>query len=118
MQVKLCIHRGFQRLRGDSSLFFSGLFGNYVMALIIGSIFYNLDDTTGSFFSRGALLFFAILMNGFSSALEVRYFSSVPIHALIFFVDSNAFRTTPYRRETFTYGAVSPNVRGYRVDDL
>lgn len=85
MQVKLCIHRGFQRLRGDSSLFFSGLFGNYVMALIIGSIFYNLDDTTGSFFSRGALLFFAILMNGFSSALEVRYFSSVPIHALIFY---------------------------------
>jgi ATP-binding cassette, subfamily G (WHITE), member 2, PDR len=44
------------------------------MALIIGSVFYNLPSTTGSFYSRGALLFFAILMNAFGSALEVRAF--------------------------------------------
>jgi hypothetical protein len=36
-----------------------------------GSVFYNLPDNTDSFFSRGALLFFAILMNAFASALEV-----------------------------------------------
>lgn len=41
------------------------------MALIIGSVFYNLQENTGSFYSRSALIFFAILMNAFGSALEV-----------------------------------------------
>ena len=72
MQVKLCVERGFERLRGDMSLSLSSLIGNSIMALIIGSVFFNLKDDTGSFYSRGALLFFAILLNAFSSALEVR----------------------------------------------
>lgn len=71
MQVKLCMERGFQRLRGDMSLMLSGMIGNFVMALIIGSVFYNLPSNTGSFYSRGTLLFFSILLNAFSSFLEV-----------------------------------------------
>jgi ATP-binding cassette subfamily G (WHITE) protein 2 (PDR) len=70
MQIQLCISRGFQRLRGDMSLFFTGLLGQSAMALIIGSVFYNLSDETASLYSRGALLFFAILMAAFQSALE------------------------------------------------
>lgn len=54
------------------SIALSGSIGNFIMALIIGSVFYNLPYNTGSFYSRGALLFFAILLNAFSSALEVR----------------------------------------------
>jgi ATP-binding cassette, subfamily G (WHITE), member 2, PDR len=42
------------------------------MALVVGSVFYNLDETTSSFYSRGVLLFFAILLNAFASAMEVR----------------------------------------------
>ena len=72
MQVKLCVSRGFQRLRGDMSIMLSGMIGNSVLALIIGSIFYNLPSNTGSFYSRSVLLFFAILLNAFSSFLEVR----------------------------------------------
>jgi ATP-binding cassette subfamily G (WHITE) protein 2 (PDR) len=71
MQIKLCIDRGFQRLRGDMSLVFTGFIGNAIMALIIGSVFYNLKNETDKLFSRGALLFFAILMAAFQSALEV-----------------------------------------------
>ena len=71
MQVRLCIQRGFQRLRGDMSLALSGIIGNTIMALIIGSVFYNLPVNSGTFYSRGALLFFAILLNAFSSSLEV-----------------------------------------------
>jgi ABC-type multidrug transport system permease subunit len=63
--------RGFQRLKGDASLTLSQLIGNFIMALIIGSVFFNLQDTTDSFYSRGALLFFAVLLNAFSSALEI-----------------------------------------------
>ncbi|KAJ5627684.1 ABC multidrug transporter C [Penicillium lividum] len=70
-QISLCVTRGFQRLRGDASLTLSQLIGNFIMALIIGSVFFNLQDVTSSFFSRGALLFFAVLLNAFSSALEI-----------------------------------------------
>ena len=53
---------------------------DHLLALVIGSVFYNLPANTGSFYSRGALLFFAILMNAFGSALEVSPspFSSYP----------------------------------------
>lgn len=70
-QVRLCLWRGFVRLRGDPSITFTQLFGNTIMALVIGSVFYNLKTDTSSFYQRGALLFFAILMNAFGSALEI-----------------------------------------------
>ncbi|KAL4939057.1 hypothetical protein BDV06DRAFT_231303 [Aspergillus oleicola] len=70
-QVTLCVTRGFQRLRGDFSLTATALIGNFIMALIIGSVFFNLSDDTSSFYYRGALLFFAVLLNAFSSALEI-----------------------------------------------
>ncbi|GAA5999769.1 hypothetical protein JCM10207_005901 [Rhodosporidiobolus poonsookiae] len=70
-QVLLCLRRGFWRLRADPSLTVFQLFGNSAIALIIGSVFYNLPQDSASFFSRGALLFFAILMSAFGSALEI-----------------------------------------------
>ncbi|KAJ7176335.1 ABC-2 type transporter-domain-containing protein [Mycena crocata] len=70
-QIALCMERGFQRLRGDLTTFYTTVFGTFVLSLLISSVFYNLDGSTGSFFSRGSLLFFAILINAFSSALEI-----------------------------------------------
>lgn len=71
MQVKLCLTRGFQRLRGDLSMAITTVLGNFVVALILSSMFYNMPEDTSSFFSRGALLFFAMLMNAMSSVLEI-----------------------------------------------
>jgi len=73
MQVALCMERGFQRLRNDATIALSGIFGNSIMALVVGSVFYNIQPNTGSFFSLGALLFFSILLSAFSSALEVSH---------------------------------------------
>ncbi|KAL1957338.1 hypothetical protein VTO42DRAFT_6127 [Malbranchea cinnamomea] len=70
-QVYLCVVRGFQRLRADYSLTATALFGNFAIALIVASVFYNLPDSTASFYGRGALLFYAVLLNAFSSALEI-----------------------------------------------
>jgi len=70
-QIQLCLWRGWQRLRGDPSLTIGSLIGNFGMSLIIASVFYNIQPTTSSFFQRGALLFFACLMNAFASALEI-----------------------------------------------
>lgn len=70
-QVKLCLWRGFKRLRGDPSLTVFQLLANSSTALIISSLFYNMQPTTSSFYSRAAVLFVAILANAFSSALEI-----------------------------------------------
>ncbi|VDC07751.1 unnamed protein product [Peniophora sp. CBMAI 1063] len=71
MQIKLCLTRAFSRLRGDMSIFFTQVFFNVIMGLIISSIFYNLPSDTSSFYNRTACLFFAILTNAFQSALEI-----------------------------------------------
>ncbi|KAG7286404.1 ZEB2-regulated ABC transporter 1 [Staphylotrichum longicolle] len=70
-QVQLCLWRGWRRLVGDPSLSLGALIGNFIMALIISSVFYDLQPDTDSFYQRGALLFFACLMNAFASALEI-----------------------------------------------
>ncbi|KAH8829423.1 ABC-2 type transporter-domain-containing protein [Flagelloscypha sp. PMI_526] len=70
-QVKMCMHRGFLRTRGDATNTYITIFGNFIMSLVISSVFYNLQPTTGSFFQRGALLFFAVLTNAFASFLEI-----------------------------------------------
>ena len=71
MQVKLCMQRGYLRLKGDMGVTITGIVFNAIMALVIGSVFYNLPNDTGALYSRGALLFFAILLAAFASALEV-----------------------------------------------
>ncbi|KAK4702442.1 hypothetical protein P7C70_g3780, partial [Phenoliferia sp. Uapishka_3] len=71
MQVQLCMVRGFQRLKNDQMNLWITVLGNFFMGLIVASVFYNLAEDTSSFYSRGALLFFAILMNAFQSALEI-----------------------------------------------
>ncbi|KAH8751854.1 hypothetical protein F5882DRAFT_469977 [Hyaloscypha sp. PMI_1271] len=42
------------------------------MALVIGSVFYNLPNDTGVLYSHDALLFFVILLASFASALEAQ----------------------------------------------
>lgn len=70
-QVRLCLWRAFVQLKGDPTITVTQLVGNQVVALIISSVFYNLRSDASSFFSRSALLFFAIMMSAFGSALEV-----------------------------------------------
>ncbi|KAM6513591.1 Multidrug resistance protein [Fusarium falciforme] len=72
-QIQLCLWRGWRRLIGDPGLTLGTLIGNFGIALITGSVFYNLDNTSSSFFRRGALLFLACLMNAIASGLEASY---------------------------------------------
>jgi len=54
------------------TLTYTALFGNFFISLILGSVFYNLSPDDSSFFSRQVLLFYAVLLAAFASALEVR----------------------------------------------
>ncbi|KAH9997170.1 ABC-2 type transporter-domain-containing protein, partial [Xylariaceae sp. FL0662B] len=71
MQVRLCMTRGFQRLLGDKTFFIVTVLANLIMALALGSIYYDLPQTADSMNSRCILLYFAILFNALSSALEI-----------------------------------------------
>ncbi|KAL4794317.1 P-loop containing nucleoside triphosphate hydrolase protein [Aspergillus venezuelensis] len=70
-QVNLCLWRGYRRLKPDPSVTISSLFGNSIVSLSLGSMFYNLQEDTNSFFQRSALLFFAILVNALGCGLEM-----------------------------------------------
>lgn len=113
MQVRLCIRRGYQRLRGDMGILITGVIFNAVMALVIGSVFYNLPNDTGHLYSRGALLFFAILLAAFSSALEARL-PSTEYRALLTVVDSGSLCATPNRREAIEVRICASFCRIYR----
>ncbi|KAM0548418.1 hypothetical protein ACHAPJ_009904 [Fusarium lateritium] len=70
-QVKLTLWRGWRRLLADPGFTIASLVFNLIMALVLGSMFYNLKDDSSSFYYRGGLIFFALLFNAFASQLEV-----------------------------------------------
>jgi hypothetical protein len=45
--------------------------GNTAVSLLLGSVFYMLQDTSASFNNRCIVLFFALLFNALNSSLEV-----------------------------------------------
>ncbi|KAH8880464.1 hypothetical protein GQ53DRAFT_669719 [Thozetella sp. PMI_491] len=70
-QIQLCLWRGWKRLTGDPSVTLFALTAHSIIAVIVGSLFYNLGETSSTFFSRGALLFYSCMLNAFSSAMEI-----------------------------------------------
>ncbi|GMM27622.1 hypothetical protein DAMA08_003380 [Martiniozyma asiatica (nom. inval.)] len=71
MQIKILCKRNVWRTKGDPSVMLFSVIANIIMGLIISSLFYNLDETTGAFYHRSAAMFFALLFNAFSSLLEI-----------------------------------------------
>lgn len=71
MQVKICTVRAYQRIWNDKASTISTVIGQIAQALIIGSIFYGTPLSTGSFFAKGSVLFFAVLLNALSSIVEI-----------------------------------------------
>jgi ABC-type multidrug transport system ATPase subunit len=71
MQIMLNTARAYQRLRNNAASTVSTVISNIIIALIIGSVFYNLTDTTSTFTSKGAALFFAVLLNALTALSEI-----------------------------------------------
>lgn len=70
-QIKLCIWRAQRRIMRDPALIVFQVISNIILVVIVSSLFVQLPLTTSAIQSRCALLFFAILINAFSSALEI-----------------------------------------------
>ena len=71
MQVQLCFRRGFARLRADLSPLISAIIAQAILAVVLGSMFFNLPETTSSLFGRSAILFYATLLNAMLASVEV-----------------------------------------------
>ncbi|KAJ5692401.1 CDR ABC transporter [Penicillium macrosclerotiorum] len=71
MQIKLNTVRAYQRLWNDAASTVSTIVSNIIMALIIGSVFYDSPNTTSGFTSKGATLFFAVLLNALTAMSEI-----------------------------------------------
>lgn len=69
-EIHLCTVRAFQRLCQDLTPPISGIVGNVIISVILGSMFYNMPKDTSSFFGRGVLLFFTILTNTLLASFE------------------------------------------------
>ncbi|EAS35179.3 ABC transporter [Coccidioides immitis RS] len=80
MQLKLCMKRAYQRIWGDKASTIAVIISQVVMSLIIGSIFFGTPNTTNSFFAKGSILFFAILLNGLMSITEINGRTHIPLY--------------------------------------
>jgi ABC-type multidrug transport system permease subunit/ABC-type multidrug transport system ATPase subunit len=71
MQVGLCTKRAYQRVWNDKAATATHAVMQIVLALIIGSVFYGTPDTTDGLFSKGSVLFQAILLSALSAISEI-----------------------------------------------
>ncbi|KAH7114874.1 ABC-2 type transporter [Dactylonectria macrodidyma] len=79
MQIKLTTKRAYQRIWNDLSATGTSAVINAVLA-IIGSVFYGTPNTTGGFYSKGSVLFNAILLNALTAISEINsLYSQRPI---------------------------------------
>lgn len=71
MQVHLNTKRAYQRIWGNISATATQAALNVIMALIVGSIFYGTPNATAGFFSKGSVLFLAVLFNALTAISEI-----------------------------------------------
>lgn len=79
-QVIACTKRQFLIMVGDRASLFGKWGGLLFQGLIVGSLFFNLPETTAGAFPRGGALFFLLLFNALLALAEMTAaFSSKPI---------------------------------------
>ena len=72
-QLKLGMKRGFQRVAGDKAYTIINVSGSILQSLIIGSLFYNTPNSTSGAFSRGGIMFFALLYMSLVALAEITH---------------------------------------------
>ncbi|CAI6338584.1 unnamed protein product [Periconia digitata] len=70
-QVSLNLWRGWRRLVADPAYTIASLVFQMIMAITLGSLFYDMKQDTSTFYYRGGVIFFSLLFNAFASQLEV-----------------------------------------------
>ncbi|KAF2675451.1 hypothetical protein BT63DRAFT_420639, partial [Microthyrium microscopicum] len=79
-QLRYCIVRMAQRLKNDKKSVLILTWGQTVMSLILGSLFYKTSNDTDGLYSKGGVLFASILLNAVVTITEIfQLFGNKPI---------------------------------------
>lgn len=70
-QTRLCLARAFQRTRNDLPSLIATAVVQIVVAVIIGSLFFRIPDTSEGMSQRSSVMFLAVLTNSLISMLEI-----------------------------------------------
>ncbi|KAJ7471522.1 pleiotropic drug resistance ABC transporter [Mycena galericulata] len=71
MQARAVMLRRVQIILGDKTGALILIFTFVLQGIIVGSVFVNIPDSTSSFFSRGGVMFFALLFAALASMAEI-----------------------------------------------
>ncbi|KAL2703108.1 hypothetical protein AAEP93_007406 [Penicillium crustosum] len=71
MQIRLCLARAFQRTRNDFPSLIATAIVQIVVAVIIGSLFFNIPENSAGMSQRSSVIFLAVLTNALISMLEI-----------------------------------------------
>ncbi|KAF5387203.1 hypothetical protein D9757_006886 [Collybiopsis confluens] len=71
MQARAVMQRRVQILIGNNTATFFNLFSFIFQGIIVGTVFTQIPDSTSAYFSRGGVLFFALLFCALSSMAEI-----------------------------------------------
>ncbi|VUC35730.1 unnamed protein product [Clonostachys rosea] len=70
-QIVICIRRGWLRLQNNYVPTVSTVIANAILAIVVGSVYFNLPNTSESMDKRAVLIFFSLMICAFSPAFEV-----------------------------------------------
>lgn len=99
-QVKLNLWRAYRRLVADPSFTIASLLYNMVLALMLGSMFFDMKADSSTFYYRGGVIFFSLLLNAFASQLEVSGTAHTSRHRICWhnWLTLNLHRSLQYMR--------------------
>lgn len=90
MQLRLCLVRAYRRSLNDRAGIIATAVVQVVISVLIGSLFYNIPDTSAGLSQRASVIFLAVLTNNLIALLEINIlYSQRPIvekHARYTFV--------------------------------
>ena len=85
----ICLQRGLLRLRNLPGPVIGSVVANGILALVIGSVYYNLPGTSDSMDKRALIIFLSVLLTALSPSFEVccycrSHFKCYPAHQFLF----------------------------------
>ncbi|KAI1432769.1 ABC-2 type transporter-domain-containing protein [Xylaria sp. CBS 124048] len=71
LQILVCLRRAIQRFRRQPAPVIGAILANAILALVVGSVYYKLAETSDNMDKRAVLIFFSVLVTALSPAFEV-----------------------------------------------
>jgi hypothetical protein len=96
----------------------SGVIGNTVISIVVGSVYYNISTDTDGMDKRAILLFFSLMINAYAPAFDVRKIGSFAAAQANHGAGVRALGPTTHNRETASLCLLSTIYRQHRFNNM